>query len=147
MTFDESELVIQEEITKVEAGSRAASHAAGSVADVQVGFSASSASASTSRAATRMTGRPETALSGAPNSSIVQQVKKTMKGALTGATISMITELGKRVVFAKYLHISLRFGSWKPALTGVTWCTNAETNRKITIVLFVLSAQIKSFMA
>ena len=93
MTFDESELVIQEEIQKSDGGSRSASHAGESSADVRVGFATGRAS-TTSRAATRMTGR-ETALSGAANSSIVQQVKKTMKGALTGANIAMITELGE----------------------------------------------------
>lgn len=95
MTFDESELAIHEEIKKIEPASKSASQAGESVADVRVGFSsrAPSVSNSTSRVGTRMTVRPETAFSGAPNTGVIQEVKKTFKGALNGANIQMITEL------------------------------------------------------
>eukprot|EP00111_Clytia_hemisphaerica_P000002 TCONS_00000002-protein len=90
MTFDESELAVTEEIKKVDS-SRGTSINGESSADVRVGFS----SGANSRAATRMTGRPETSMSHmtAGGNSMIQEVKKTFKGALNGANIPMITEL------------------------------------------------------
>ena len=58
MTFDESELAVTEEIKKVDS-SRGTSINGESAADVRVGFS----SGANSRAATRMTVRPETSMS------------------------------------------------------------------------------------
>ena len=94
MTFDQSELAVSEEIQKISSStSRNPSMAGESLGNIQVGFSASGAnSLAPSRAGTRMTGRPDTSMSGVNAANEV--VKQTFQGVLDGANIPMITELG-----------------------------------------------------
>ena len=96
MTFDQSELAVSEEIKKIDPSTSRNPSSAESVGNIQVGFSTSGGnSLATSRAGTRMTVRPDTSMSGVTGAGATNEVvKKTFHGALNGANIPMITELG-----------------------------------------------------
>ena len=107
MTFDQSELAVSEEIKKIDPSTSRNPSSAESVGNIQVGFSTSGAnSLATSRAGTRMTVRPDTSMSGATQGGAAapnEVVKKTFHGALNGANIPMITELG--TVYQMYFQV------------------------------------------
>lgn len=96
MSFDETELVLETEMRKM---TKPGSGGAESVADVKVGFSnpttgrSVGGSQGNSRVGTRMTMRSESMFSATGENASAPPVK-VMKGALRGANIPMITELG-----------------------------------------------------
>ena len=107
MTFNQSELAVTEEIQKIDS-SNSRNPSIESVGDVRVGFAASASGANslaTSRTGTRMTMRPETSMSGVTNAA-QGLVKKTFHGALNGASIPMITELGIELIHDKWAYAS-----------------------------------------